>query len=372
MYVVPKTPPPIDITALLRNGFSNETARELYAQGEEVAVFVMLQLAILAAQVASVNGQHPSAPSGSIATYQKEPSKQKGKKPGAKPGHKGSHRPPPDKITHHIEHIAKCCPDCGGKLNRRKSTRKRIVEDIPKDITPEVTEHTIHLDYCPKCKKVVEPVVPDAMPGAQIGHRVVVLSAFLHYLIGTTIAKIVEIFGMQFWFKLTPGGLVQLWHRLALTLKPWYDEIGEMVKACGVLHADETGWRVNGKTYWLWVFTTQTATYYLIDQSRASRVVLEFFKKAFAGILVTDFFGAYNAIVCTCKQKCLVHLLGDMKKVEKYKDKNADWRAFSNRLKRLLRDAMRLCGQRSSLDKATYERRCARVENRLTELLALS
>jgi hypothetical protein len=213
--------------------------------------------------------------------------------------------------------------------------------------------------------------VADAMPGASIGHRIVVLSAFLHYLIGTTISKIVEIVGMQFWFKLTPGGLVNLWHRLASTLKPWYDEIGEMVKASGVLHADETGWRVNGKTHWLWVFTTQTATYYLIDQSRASRVVLEFFKKAFAGVLVTDFFGAYNAIVCAGKQKCLVHLLGDMKKVEKYKDKSADWRAFSKRLKRLLRDAMRLCGKRSSLGKATYERRCARIENRLSELIEM-
>jgi transposase len=371
MCVVPTVPPPIDISALLREGFSDETARELYAQGEEVAVFVMMQLAILAVQVASVNGQHPSEPSGSVAPFLKEPRKSRGKKPGAKPGHKGSRRPPPDKITHHEEHIASCCPDCGGELNRRKSTRKRIIEDIPKDITPEVTEHTIHLDYCPKCKKVVEPAVPDAMPGATIGHRVVVLSAFLHYFIGTTISKIVELFGMQFWFKLTPGGLVQLWHRLASTLKPWYDEIGEMVKASGVLHGDETGWRVNGKTFWLWVFTTKDATYYLIDQSRASRVVLQFFKKAFAGVLVTDFFGAYNSIVCAGKQKCLVHLLGDMKKVEKYKDKTKDWRAFSKRLKRLLRDAMRLCGRRSSLEKATYERRCVLIEKRLADLIAV-
>jgi hypothetical protein len=73
--------------------------------------------------------------------------------------------------------------------------------------------------------------------------------------------------------------------------------------------------------------------------------------------------------VCAGKQKCLVHLLGDMKKVEKYKDKTKDWRAFSNRLKRLLRDAMRLCGRRSSLEKATCERRCALIEKRLTELI---
>jgi transposase len=367
---MPKKPPKsIDIASLLQDGFSEETARELYAQGEEIAVFVMMQLALLAKKANEINGTHPSEPSGSVAPYLKEPRKPRQKRPGAKEGHKGSHRPPPEKITRHVKHVAACCPDCGGKLRRRNSTRKRYTEDIPAEITPEVTEHTIHQDYCPKCRKVVEPIVPDAMPGATIGHRVVVLSAFLHYFVGVTISKIIEIFATQFYFKISAGGLVNLWHKLATVLAPWYDEIGEMVKNSGVLHADETGWRVNGKTHWLWVFTTKNATYYIINQSRASPVVLHFFKKAFAGILVTDFFGAYNAVVCAGKQKCLAHLLGDMKKVAKYKDKSKDWLIFSKRLKRILRDAMRLCGKRQTLKKAKYERMCACIEKRLTALI---
>ncbi|RLF03499.1 MAG: hypothetical protein DRJ64_08250, partial [Thermoprotei archaeon] len=32
--------------------------------------------------------------------------------------------------------------------------------------------------------------------------------------------------------------------------------------------ADETGWRVNGRSVWLWCFTTKRATYYMIHQSR--------------------------------------------------------------------------------------------------------
>jgi len=288
-----------DIASLLDGGFNEETARSLYAQGEEIAIFVMMQLAALAMKPNAVNDIHPSEPSGSVAVFLKEPRKKRRKKPGAKPGHKGSHRPPPENITRHVTHAATCCPDCGGKLNRRRgTTRKRYTEDIPDDIKPEVTEHTIQQDYCRKCRKVVKPVVPDAMPGATIGHRAVVLSAFLHYFVGATISQIVEIFNMQFFFKLTAGGLMHGWRTLAMTLKNWYEEIGQMVKTSGVLHADETGWRVNGKTHWLWAFTTQHATYYVINKSRASPVVLRFFKKAFDGILVTDFWGAYNAIVC--------------------------------------------------------------------------
>jgi len=29
------------------------------------------------------------------------------------------------------------------------------------------------------------------------------------------------------------------------------------------LFADETSWRVVGKTYWLWCFATQDVTYYI-------------------------------------------------------------------------------------------------------------
>jgi len=200
----------------------------------------------------------------------------------------------------------------------------------------------------------------------------VVLTAFLHYFIGITISKIIEVFNTQFQFPLTPGGLVDQWHRLALVLMLWYEEIGNAARTSAVLHADETGWRVNGKTHWLWCFTAQDVTYYVIDRSRASPVVLRFFKKAFAGVLVTDFWGAYNAIVCAQKQKCLTHLLGDMKKVAKYKDTSGDWKEFAKRLKRLLRDAMRLRGRRNSMTAEKYESLCKRIEERMTKLIAES
>ena len=69
-------------------------------------------------------------------------------------------------------------------MKRCAATRTRYNEDIPADITTVVTEHTIHRDWCPHCKKSVEPVVPDALPGSQIGNRLLTLSAWLHYGLG--------------------------------------------------------------------------------------------------------------------------------------------------------------------------------------------
>jgi len=86
-------------------------------------------------------------------------------------------------------------------LKRTGDTRTRYTEDIP-EIQPEVTEHIIHRDWCPKCKKQVEPVVPDALPKADLGNRVLVLSARLHYALGNTLSQIVEVFNVHLQMKI--------------------------------------------------------------------------------------------------------------------------------------------------------------------------
>ena len=75
-------------------------------------------------------------------------------------------------------------------MQRCKQTRTRYTQDIPQDIKPVVTEHIIDRDFCPCCKKHVEPKITDALPGSQIGHRVLVLTAWLHYGPGNTISAI--------------------------------------------------------------------------------------------------------------------------------------------------------------------------------------
>ncbi len=100
----------------------------------------------------------------------------------------------------------------------------------------------------------------------------------------------------------------------------------EIVGVSHVFHTDETGWRVDGKTHWLWCFSTPTLTYFMIDRSRGSPALVQFFTEEFAGVLVTDFWGAYKAVPCALRQTCLVHLLRDLETVEKYKFSGEDWR----------------------------------------------
>lgn len=347
-------------------------AAAIFAQGEEAVVFALLELAQGWARAegrcAAVSS--PATPSAMKPVHQKPDRRKKGKKPGRKPGHEGSRRQRPDRVDDRQEHRADRCPHCQGELKRCSATRTRYTEDIPRDITPVVTEHTIHRDWCPRCRKSVEPVVPDALPGSQIGNRVLTLSAWLHYGLGQTIDHVVDVFDHHLQFSMTGGGLVQQWYRLQEILFPWYEQIQREALSAAVLHADETGWRVNGRGHWLWCFTYARGTYYLIDLQRGRPVLAKFFRSAFAGTLVSDFWGAYNAVVCSRRQVCLAHLLRDLKHVEQYKHPSRHWPKFAKKLRRLIHDALRLKRRQTELAAEVYAGRCLRLHARLDALIA--
>jgi len=371
-----KNAEPLEIHGIrLGPELTEEQAKAIFALGEQAVIFALLAQA---KSLAEHNGDRspgsrkddPSCPSGQKAPYEKPNQTGRKKKPGRKPGHKGHRRAKPDHIDHHEQHRQSHCPECGGALTKCHVSRKRYIEDISQNVHVEVTEHTIHRDWCPRCRKMVEPKVPDALPNATIGNRLVVISAWLHYALGNTISQILSVFNFHLQFVITPGGLVQMWHRLGEILTCWYEEIAEEIVRAGVLHADETGWRINGRLGWLWCFTTASATLFVIERSRASPVVLKFITEQFDGVLVSDFWGAYNILTCA-KQKCLVHLLRDLERVEKYKDISGDWARFAKRLRRLIRDAIRLRKRLEELDPATYERRYHRIEQRLQLLIEM-
>jgi len=325
---------------LIRSGpLTEEEAAAIYEEGREAVVFALLTLS---ARAMKSTGPSPSTPSGMVPAYQKPSMPHRKKKPGRGKGHPGSRRLPPATIHKRKEHILENCPDCGASLGRPSEYRTRITEDIPDTIQPEVTEHIIPRTYCPTCEKIVEPPVEDALPRSTIGNHLLALSAWLHYGLGTSISQIISVLSCHLHFQLTKGGLVGMWHRLAEILAGWYKAIAKEAKNSAVLHADETGWRVGGKTHWLWCFTNPRVTYYLIDRCRGSPVLKRFFEQEFAGTLITDFWGAYNRLKAASRQVCLVHLFREMEKVEQHKDTSQDWPAFRKKLRRLMRDALRL------------------------------
>lgn len=310
----------------------------------------------------------PTTPSGMTPTYLKPKPGRRPKRPGRKKGHDGVCRPQPKEVDHFKEHTLERCPDCHTPLKEPLKAYKRYTEDIPPIEKPEVTEHSVKGYWCPQCKTVVFAPVADALPNCMIGLRLVVFTAWLHYLVGVSVNNIVRILSVICSFKISPGGLTQAWKNLSLLLEPIYDGIGRRISTSAVLNADETGWRLNGITHWLWCFTTKEICFYLITKSRGSPVVKHILGTLFKGILICDFWGAYNKIAALAKQRCFYHLFTELAKVDK-NNAAPQWKAFRKKLARLLKDAVRLSERKDPDQLETFARRKAHLYNRLEQFL---
>lgn len=348
---------------------TRDEALAILALQQEEAVARILALAEKAEKYDRLMAQGgPTTPSGMTPVYLKPSCQKRRKPPGRKKGHPGAARPRPSHIDQYQEHTLERCPDCQTPLGEPLDGYKRYTEDLP-PVQPTVTEHTVYRYWCSRCKRIVSAPVTDALPQALIGLRLVVLTAWLHYLIGVSVNNLVKMIGVFSHLKITAGGLTQAWKRLAFLLEPLYDEIGRRVAQSAVLSADETGWRLNGLTHWLWGFATSTFCYYRITKSRASPVVEEVLGRFFQGILICDFWGAYNKIAALAKQRCFYHLLTELVKVDQH-NPSANWKAFRKKLSRLLKDAIRLSEKRRQVAPEVYQRLKGRLDRRLEQFLS--
>lgn len=233
-------------------------------------------------------------------------------RPGRKPGHAGFYRPKPEYIDEQINVNLECCPHCQGPVGDKHSLTQYI-EEIPV-VRPRVTELTTEAGWCEKCQCEVCSTHPlqvsraGGAAGVQLGPRALALACDLNKAKGLSMRKTVAVLGDHFGLKLTPGGLAQLLQRVGRKVQPDYEQMAVQLRQSPVVHADETSWWVGGPGWWLWVFTTQTMTFYVVVQSRAAGVALGILGADFAGVLVSDCLAIYDDLN-PLQQKCYSHHL---------------------------------------------------------------
>jgi hypothetical protein len=218
--------------------------------------------------------------------------------------------------------------------------------------------------------------VSAALPNSTIGNRLAALTTVFHYGLGLTIDQTREVLLSPLRTHVSAGGLVDLWRRIAEVLLPWYEQIGKEARGSAVLHGDETGWRVDGDTHWLWCFGNHASCYYMIDEGRGSEALKKFFAESFRGVLIHDFWKPYASVLLEGSgehQCCLAHLLRELDHVDEHKlphkppDEAAEWCAFVKMLRRLLRDGVRL-RKRKDFTPEKYRSRIRRIDQRLRAL----
>ena len=211
-----------------------------------------------------------------------------------------------------VRHAAERCPDCGTSLAGGWVKRRREVIDLP--VAPVVvTEHQLVARTCPRCDRIVLPA--DALAGVvrgrqRLGARVVSVIATLREAFRLPVALIRRLLDQLYDLRLSAGAVVAASDRVAAAGTGEVAAIRERIRGSPWVHADETGWRQNGVNGYAWSFCTPTERYFL-RRGRHKEVVDEVLGETFAGVLCSDFYGAYHHYP-GLKQRCWVHLLRDI------------------------------------------------------------
>jgi transposase len=267
------------------------------------------------------------------------------------------------------------CPQCGSRLSDIHK-HEQFVSDIPKIIKPVITRFVTYSGYCADCHQRVRSRHPEqtsqatGAAGVMVGPRAKALAADLKHRLGGSYGKVSETLNDAFGLQVSRSGWCQADQRLAETARPVYQDLIDVVQHSSVVHADETGWRIGTLAAWLWVFANQEVTVYAIRDNRSSDVVVEILGKKFKGTLASDCFLAYDdkRLADWLKQKCLAHLLKDLKEMEESKTGRAV--QFARDGTAVLRAALMLKAEKPSLDPATFAQCAQALETQLDVLIS--
>jgi transposase len=303
--------------------------------------------------------------------------RRRGRKPGRKQGHPPALRPLPDHIdVHQPVPLPKdpqgrdACPWCKSCLLDLEE-HERLVEDIvPAKVI--VTCYHTRSGWCPCCRKRVESRALEQPPAANIPHGQLGINALSTAMVlrithRLPFRQVSRIFQDLPGFSVSPGAVAQQVQRVADWLAGDYEQLLLKLRCAPVVHADETGWRTNGRNGWLWTITSPTHTIYRVDKSRGGKVIVKLLGRAFGGTLVSDFYSAYSKIDCK-KQKCLCHLLRELVETA---EQSPAFRTgpFFGRAKRLIKQMLLLKSRWEQLGDAQYISRVCALESRLEQLV---
>ena len=257
--------------------------------------------------------------------------------------------------TQRVIHAVESCPECGTGLAEGWEHRTREVIELP--LAPaEVIEQVFVARICALCGQRWLP--RDPLKGLAVGRQrfgvnLVSLVVTLREEGRLPIRSIQQYLQTVHQLKLSVGAIVDMIHRVARQAQPVVAEMVERIRGSPVVHADETGWRQDGVNGYVWTFSTPTDRYFL-RRGRGKQVVDEALGDSFDGVLVSDFYAAYNHYP-GLKQRCWVHLLRDIRDLEALYPDDAGLSCWARAVRQLY-DEAKVCADAVARKAPGYQR----------------
>jgi len=251
--------------------------------------------------------------------------------------------------TERVEHAVAACPHCATVLSGGWVAWRKEVLELP-EAPVRVIEHVYLARQCPNpgCRATVTPAAASAaelgVPSARerLGVRLVSLIAALRAELRLPVNLIQWYLEAVHGLELSVGAIVGALDRVATRAAGAVEAILATIRGSPVVHADETGFREDGVNGYLWSFSTPTERY-VVRGGRDKAVVDAVLGPDFAGVLVTDFYAAYDHYDGP-HQRCWTHLLRDIHTLKDRHPADAALRAWADQVRAVYDRACRVTG----------------------------
>jgi hypothetical protein len=291
------------------------------------------------------------------------------KKRGAPKGHPPWLRKKPKRIDQILTVPAptSCPHGHKSKLQPLTAVHEHLQEDIVLEPRTVVTSYQHHQAYCPNCDRNVWQLGPGELPGAYIGPVAKATATYLRYELNVSYRKISRFFNDFFGLQFVPASAYGFDCQATRRGVPLYEDLRQKIRALPVAHGDETSWRHDGQGHWLWYAGDDQVAFFQIDPHRSGQTAQSIFGEHFAGILISDAYGAYDAVESKDWQSCLAHLKRKAKELDQelvlLKGKAADppARRFCAKVQELIG---RACQAHRKLHQARWRPKAARAKER--------
>ena len=243
-----------------------------------------------------------------------------GKKQGGQTGHQGTNLSVianPDHIEHHMAPECESCPYHDTCLEHACVKETRHVIDAVVDVNV-IAHEQILVNNCPLHGGKKQGNFPsDIKATVQYGPNLNALVVALTTVGAVSINRTHEILGSVFNIPLATGTISNMVSRLAESLAGTRERIRQQMISLGLIHCDETGTRVEGKTIWVHNASNSEFTYLTISTRRGKvgmdeADVLPYYH----GIIVHDCWSSYWLYENLTHGICCAHLLRELNGVE--------------------------------------------------------
>jgi len=224
------------------------------------------------------------------------------------------------RVTHRTEITATHCPNCKSKhiipLDAKQrpkdlqTRRKRAIDLVitPGAIRRKVIEFRTVAYRCECCEKCFTPESYDRL--TRYFHGLMSWFAYQHVTHRLGVRSLAALFYETFGVRVNFWEFTDFRHLLVHKYRKTFNMLLAQLLAGPVLHVDETEINLKDGGGYVWVFASTSATVYILRHSREGEFLRQMLKD-FKGVLVSDFYSAYDGLPCL-QQRCLIHLMRDM------------------------------------------------------------